>query len=255
MAVFDTEDNGRTEYTKQTLESLAKTVDWNKHRLVVIDNGSCDKTVNAIYKSEVGMFCDIIHNAENLGTAKAINQGIRLRKPGEHVVKLDNDCTTKYVEWLDELEEAADRDERIGIVALKRKDLCETPYHTEENFRSKLFMLPHEPGQRWIYAESVAHVMGTCTLLTSRLLDKVGYMTQLTKYGLDDFNISARSILSGFINCFLTHIEIEHLDNGGTEYTQWKIEEAAKKWTESCALVDAYKNGSEPIYYNGGYND
>lgn len=225
-----------------------------KHRLIVVDNGSCFETKKILdtWKSYLPNM-KVITLTENIGTAAAINLAIKEREPGQHVCKLDNDCTTEYNHWIDELQEAVDRDERIGICGLKRKDLIETPYYSDENFRSHLFMLPHEPGQRWIYAEQVNNVMGTCTLLASRLLDKVGFMYQLTRYGLDDFNISARSTIAGFVNCFLTHIEIEHLDPGGTEYCQWKIMEASKRWGESCELVNQYKTGEVPIYFDGGF--
>ena len=40
----DTEENQRTKYTKQTIDSLLETVDLNLHSLVLVDNNSCQKT-------------------------------------------------------------------------------------------------------------------------------------------------------------------------------------------------------------------
>jgi glycosyltransferase involved in cell wall biosynthesis len=44
MAVFDNKENDRTKYTERTLESLYETVDKAFHRVIVVDNASCDKT-------------------------------------------------------------------------------------------------------------------------------------------------------------------------------------------------------------------
>ena len=49
MAVHDTVENGRTEFTRRTLESLSDTVDWENHRLFIIDNNSCEKTKTLLH--------------------------------------------------------------------------------------------------------------------------------------------------------------------------------------------------------------
>ncbi|KKL70068.1 hypothetical protein LCGC14_2108670, partial [marine sediment metagenome] len=43
MAVHSTPENNRLQYTKRTLESLERTVDWDKHRLIIVDNNSCEE--------------------------------------------------------------------------------------------------------------------------------------------------------------------------------------------------------------------
>ena len=89
MAVYDTEENQRSKYTSQTLESLVNTTDFNNHRIIVIDNNSCIETKNILEEHE--QFITIITNTENVGTAKAINQAWAYRKPNEVVIKMDND--------------------------------------------------------------------------------------------------------------------------------------------------------------------
>ena len=48
MCVYDTEENQRSEYTNKTLQSLAQRVDFRKHRLIVVDNNSCQKAKDII---------------------------------------------------------------------------------------------------------------------------------------------------------------------------------------------------------------
>jgi GT2 family glycosyltransferase len=74
MAVYDTVKNNRTDYTRRTLESLAERVDFNKHRLVVIDNDSCNATKVLLSHMQTRMGFTLITNQQNVGTAKAINQ-------------------------------------------------------------------------------------------------------------------------------------------------------------------------------------
>lgn len=248
MAVYDTEENGRSEYTERTLESLYNTVNWDKHRFVLIDNGSCEKTRDIIYKSKLCTFCNIIYNVENVGTARAINMGIKLRTPGEHIIKIDNDVEIHSYGWVDEMEEAIARDQTIGIVGLKRKDLAQYPTNPDLTFKSELRMLDHTPGQRWIVVEECADIMGTCTMLSSKLLDTIGGFAQPLCYAFDDTLMSLRAGLAGFKKCFLPHIEIDHIDTGANPYSQEKVKIANDAWPEYHIWHDAYCTGKRSLY-------
>lgn len=254
MAVFDTEENGRSEYTERTLESLRKTVDWARHRLVVVDNGSCERTKNLLLHLPMYGFygyipnCKIITNDENLGTAGAVNQGLRLRNTGEYCVKVDNDVVVHSDGWVDELEEAIKRDPTIGVLGLKRKDLIQTQWHEDPNFRSEGVMLPHEPGQRWIWVERTNDVMGTCTMYNWRLIDKIGGLAQPTKYSFDDTLYNLRTHLAGFTTCFLPHINIDHIDTGANPYTQEKHRLAGEIWNTYHQWHEQYISGERPLY-------
>jgi GT2 family glycosyltransferase len=257
MAVYDTEENGRTAFTDKTIESLLKTVDFDNHRLFIIDNNSCEKTQDLYLKLATYWALNkfpfnnltVIKNSENIGTAKAINKAWKQRKPGEHCIKMDNDIVIHQKGWVEEMEEAIQRDPRIGQIGLKRKDCWEHPTHSNSEFRSVVHMVPHKPGERWILVEQAKHIIGTCVMHSSALLDKVGYLFQPTLYGHDDVIISWRANLAGFITCFLPHINIDHIDPGGTDYQKWKEGEAARNGKIVSDLVDEYISGKRPIYY------
>lgn len=257
MAVFDTVENKRSEYTRRTLDSLFHTVNFTKHRLTIIDNNSCQETkdlfseINESFKEESwGHNINIITNPVNLGTAEAINLAWKERLPGENCVKMDNDVIINHIHWLDELDEAVKRDPSIGQIGLKRKDCAESPTAADPHFTSSLRMLPHEPGESWIIVEDVSHVMGTCVLHNSSLLERVGYLNQPGVYGFDDSFMSLRSQLAGFKNCFLSHINIDHIDTGENPYSQEKVKLAAKDWPEYVRIAREYINKQRPLYYN-----
>lgn len=188
MAVWDTPENKRHELTKFTIGYLYKTVNKEKHQVIIVNNGSTDeKTLNLF----VSMRRDnsVIWNQENVGQARALNQAWQLRKPGEHVARCDSDIAIAEPGWLDKLEACVGRDmtrrdalpgliaavtghdkksialkrslqeeldfPQLGIIGLKRKDLWERPNHLDKPWRSELRMLPHEPGQDWLVAERV----------------------------------------------------------------------------------------------------
>jgi len=257
MAAHDTADNGRTKYTDRTIESLLRTVDFDRHRLFISDNGSCEDT-QRLYEKLVTYWTlnkydfghlTIHRNGENLGTAKAVNIGLKTRKDGEYCIKMDNDVVIHQRGWVDELEEAIEREPAIGILGLKRKDLWQWPGHPDKQYKSHLVMLPHKPGERWIIVEITKDIMGTCTMFNHLLLDKVGGLYQPSLYGYDDVLMCYRSNIAGFLNAFLTHIHIDHIDEGQNEYGKWKERESGKVTQEIIALVDEYIAGIKSIYH------
>lgn len=258
MAVYDTAENDRTKYTEKTLQSLLETVDFNKHRLFIYDNNSCEETKNLLrlFAWDLKMKYDregiytVITGPENIGTAEAINHCWKHRAEGEHCVKMDNDVVIHQSGWLDDLEEAVRREPVIGQCALKRPDIWENPDHESPLYKSTLMMLPHKPGEKWMVAESVNHCIGTCVLHSSALLDRVGYLKQPKHYGFDDSLMSLRSRIAGFKNVFLPYIPISHIDAGDNPYTEEKCRLAGEYMQEYAKLRDGYNDKTIDIYYN-----
>jgi GT2 family glycosyltransferase len=250
MAVYSTVENKKDEYLNRTLTSLHSTVNFDRHRLILSVNCYTDRTAELIYNFD-HIIEKVIYNHNNLGTAEAINLAWKLRFPGEHCVKMDDDIVIHKQGWLDELEYVAAKYPDVGQVGLKRKDCIEAPWLSDNDFyKSELIMLPHNPGEKWTMVEKVNHVMGSCVLHSASLLDKVGYLWQPGVYGFDDSFMSLRSKLSGFINAFLPYIEIDHIDPGDTPYQKWKEVKASEKWMEYQRVVNEFTNKVRPLYYN-----
>lgn len=251
MALYSTEQNQKDECLAKTLQSLADTVDFSKHRFMVSINRWTDTTTNLVNKYQrEGVINTIIYNPYNLGTAEAINKVWKDRRPNENCIKMDDDVVIHRKGWIELLEECLTKDPNIGIIGLKRKDCIETPQHPDPYFKSELRMLPHTPGHRWCIVEECAHVMGTCQLYNHALLDKIGYLYQPKQYGWDDVLACARSIGSGFTNVFYPHIEIDHIDPGQTPYQSWKEKHAFEDVQLVNQLITEYKTGVKSCYYN-----
>jgi len=257
MAVYYTLANNRTWMTEATLLSLVETVNWEKHRLIISDNGSCQPTLD-LYQVFLGIIPDlwIIYNHENLGTARAINEAWRHRHDDEHALKIDNDVVIHQAGWADWMEDVFDRAPSIGIVGLKRKDLSECTWSDDVLYKTTIRMLPHELGQRWLIVEDVQMVMGTCQGFSSALLDKIGYLTQPDLYGFDDGLASARAEAAGFGRVFLHGFDLDHIDPGvQDDYLRWKHLQAERYYPAFRTMKTLLDAGVMPYYDDGGFGD
>lgn len=248
---FDTPENQRTICTTKTLVSLAEQVNFLKHPLVIVDNNSTDlNTIAMLRRWEEQPGVRVIRLPENVGTAKAINQAWKLRRPGEHALKMDNDVVVHQTDWPDDIELAFKADPTVGICGLKRKDCWEFPGHESPWLRSELFMFPHVAGERWLVGERVNHVMGTCQGYSSALLDRIGFLHQMGRlYGHDDCLAAARCHKAGFKNVFLPHIDIDHVDNVNPDFTAWKQTYAGEQQQLYNQTAQAYIAGTRDIYH------
>jgi GT2 family glycosyltransferase len=244
MAVHDTEENKRTKYTKETLNSLINTVDEKEHRIIIVDNGSCEQTKKLLV-AYYHLGIQIITNTENVGTAKAINQAWSYRKPNEVLIKMDNDVVINNYGWVEEMELAMKLG-GYGILGLKRKDLMQSP-NASNHWKTELKMLPHEKGDNWVVVEESADIMGTVQMFHPELINKMGGLMQAGLYGFDDTLACIRAILLGYKLAFLPHIDIEHIDVGGDAYTEWKRKYAGEKMEEFYKIKEGLINGTIPI--------
>lgn len=256
IPVYNTPENNRGGLVRHCLISLSHTVNWDNHRLFLIDDCSTDPDIEDLYEwAHTILPFDLIRNSERVGTAKAVNKGWANRKPGENAIKADSDILFHTIDWADQLEEVVARDPRAGCVGCKRPDLQESPDAPKGSWsHSDLLMLPHKPGEWWLTVEVCRHILGSAQLYNSLLLDKMGYLIQFKQgYGLDDSIACTRSEVAGFYNCFLPHIRISHPDPGGTSYQKWKESVAGECLPKFDRLRMAYKSGALPIFH--GPND
>ncbi len=250
MCVYDTVENNRLRYTRECLNSLSETVDLDKHRLFIINNNSCDEATEFLIDFNNRFKSNLINSKENIGTARGINLALSQRRKNEVCVKTDDDVVWHQKNWVEELEEVFIRDHSIGICGLKRKDIWQNPNHENPVYRTTL-----ETQDNGFILELCPDIMGTCTALNPLLLDSLGYYSQPSTYGFDDTIISARSIASGFRNCFLPHINISHIDEGGDAYCEQKKREASEYMIEASAMIDMYRTGKLDPYYDGGFDE
>ncbi len=103
------------EYTKRCIQSIFQNTDNKLYELIIVDNNSTDGHQQYLDKLKGQVV--VIKNKENLGFAKACNQGAAAAC-GEFLVFLNND-TEPQTRWLDALVAAADKNSNAGAVGAK----------------------------------------------------------------------------------------------------------------------------------------
>ena len=256
MASYCTDENKRLRYARRCFDDLLRTVDFNRHSLGIYLNSPCDEAIeyfNDFEERFLELFpkenLSIFANEENVGTAKAVNHFLKIAADeGIFGIKADDDIIVNKVGWVDEMEEVLTRMPEIFILGLKRRDLMESTYRNDV-WKSELLEVPHKHGERWYVVEKVAHVMGTCVMLSPECLERVGALYQMGGvYAYDDSLHALRSAILGKLNCFLHGIDIDHIDEGGDWFTEWKRKYAGDNMELYNKTVAEFKAGILPIY-------
>ena len=106
----------KVDYTVQCLEALIEnTGEALSYEVVIVDNASSDGTAEFLDSLEGDV--RVIRNPQNMGFARACNQGAGVAK-GQYLVFLNND-TLPQPGWLDALLAEAEPEPQIGVVGCK----------------------------------------------------------------------------------------------------------------------------------------
>lgn len=111
---------GRAKFTKACLLAIERSISAEQvpFEVIVVDNGSTDKTPELLKSwSHSRTNGRVVYFHENLGFARACNEGARLAR-GRYVIFLNND-TLPTPGWLEKMTDLAGEDTKIGIVGCK----------------------------------------------------------------------------------------------------------------------------------------
>ena len=190
--------NGK-KYTQKCLESVFATSYKHEFEVIVVDNASIDGSKT--YLDGLKYKVMVIRNEENLGFAKACNQGAAAAK-GEYLLFLNND-TIVTPGWLDALAEELDADRSVGIVGPKLLYPDGTVQHAGVVFDEKKW--PHhiykkESGSA-PYVNKKRHfqcITGACLMIRTKLFKAVRGFDEAYTNGLEDLDLCLRVRESSF---------------------------------------------------------
>jgi len=203
----------QAELTKQCLAALpAATGDSLHYEVIIVDNASTDGT--AAFLETLGGDVRIIRNRENLGFAKACNQGGRAAT-GEYIVFLNNDTIPK-AGWLEALvrgveEDGADicgarllyPDNRVqhAGVAFDERGIG---YHIFNGFPANH---PAVMEKRFMQC-----VTGACLLLRRQLFTELGGFDEGYRNGYEDVDLCLRSGEKGYRVLYVPESVVTHFE-------------------------------------------
>jgi len=184
------------DFTKQCLEALIKNTPDELYEVIIVNNASTDGTREFLACLEGDI--KIINNEENLGFAKACNQGATAAS-GKYLVFLNND-TKVTPNWLDEMLKCIQEDENRGVVGAKLLYSNNTvqhagvavtdsphpifPYHIHHK-------KPSDAPEVNVMKEYQA-VTGACMLVRKELFQKMGGFDEEFLNGYEDVDFCFR---------------------------------------------------------------
>lgn len=205
----------RGELTRDCLTALAALDGLPDYELIVVDNGSTDGT--AEFLAQLGGDVRIITKAENVGFAKACNQGAALAK-GKYLVFLNND-TVPQPGWLNALVAEAESDASVGIVGSKLLYPDGTIQHAGV-VRDCQYLLPYHIYKSFAGEHPAVNqrrefqiVTAACLLIRRSLFEEVGKFDEGYLNGLEDADLCLKVRERGYQVVYQPRSVVVHLES------------------------------------------
>lgn len=203
--------NGQT-WIGECLDSLL--LQSIKTQIIVVDNGSIDKSVEIIKKNYPAVI--LIELPVNTGFAGGVNRGIEhaLNDGAEAIALLNNDAVANK-NWLRELVAAMEENPKLGIAACKLKHISKEYFDSTGDFYS-IWGLPFprarnvkDTGQ-YNKSELIFSGSGGASLYRSEMLQQIGLFDERFFAYYEDVDISFRAQLHGWLVSYQPKSEAYH---------------------------------------------
>lgn len=188
----------KVEYTQKCLTTLIQNTQEVHYEVIIVDNASTDGTQNFLKSLNGG--AKIITNKENLGFARACNQGAKVAS-GKYLVFLNND-TEPQIGWVKNVIRDFERDDSIGIIGNKLIYQDNTIQHAGITFLKVNNKYQFWPSHRYRHKsgndalvnnfEEVHAVTGACLFIPKDLFNTVGGFSEEYKMYFEDLDLNLK---------------------------------------------------------------
>jgi GT2 family glycosyltransferase len=203
--------NGK-ELLKTCLTSLFKLTDYPNYKVIVVDNGSTDGSIEYVKKNFPK--ADVLALDKNYGFSKGNNEGIKyaIKKYNpEYIILLNNDIKICQKDWLLRIVKVAEDNEKIGIVGCR---LVSPGKKNVEYFHGFLKPTGMKPCKDEIMQE-VDWVLGALFLIKRRVVDKIGLLDEgFSPIFYEEIDYCARARAAGYKIIYNPLVTAIHLDGG-----------------------------------------
>lgn len=202
-------------YLRQCIQSIRENTLY-PYRLIVVDNGSCDGSVDYLRRLP---HLHLIENAQNVGYAKACNQGI-LAGRGEYVVILNTDIKVTRG-WLNRMVQYAGSDHRIGVIGPKmineRGQIVGAGVtRIGPVCSSRGWMLPNR-NDLFGQVEDCYSVGGACYMIRREALERVGGFDENYFFYYEETDLSLRMAEKGYRVVYFPEVTVLHYHEGSLD--------------------------------------
>ena len=247
----------KAELTKQCLTKLAEVTTGCEYEVIVVDNHSTDETPE--FLAGLGGDIQVIRNEENLGFAKACNQGARAAR-GKHVLFLNND-TIPLENWLAPLVEELQRNSRAAVVGSKLLYENGTIQHAGVAF-SRVWFRPYR-----IYSGFPADapcvnsrrefqsITAACMLVRREVFEAVGGFDEGYRNGFEDVDLCLKIREQGWQLIYRPDSVLYHLESqtpGRKTHDRDNAKRLVERWAHKWSLTDEdaiYFEDAHAIHY------
>lgn len=202
---------------KCLFKDFDKKTNYSNYEIIVVDNASCDESVEYLYSLKKDLPITVIENNENVSFSKGNNDAAKIAK-GKYLVLLNNDIEPTYG-WLNELVGIAENNENIGSVGAK----LIFPYYTDIDNQPKSFSIQHggvkfkEEITPYIYGPFHEDMFNTlifsnklnkpreviantaaCLLIPKTIYEELGGLDEKYVYGYEDVDFAFKLYEKGY---------------------------------------------------------
>jgi GT2 family glycosyltransferase len=199
--------------TQNCIESVYKYSRYPNFEVIIIDNASSDDAPQYLHSIEQQFpHLKIIYNKQNLGFAKANNQGVKI-SGGEYIILLNND-TIVTNDWISQMVHHIDRNQTIGLLGPVTNNIGNeqkiTVDYKDINTMQRFAGNYTKTHQDEISPVSMLALF--CTIVRKSDLEQVGYLSEDYEIGMfedDDLSQKFKAIGKKIImtdDVFIHHI-------------------------------------------------
>ena len=215
--------------------------------VIIVDNGSTDKSKEYIKRSEFNFPVTLIENTENLGFSPAVNQGIRKAKY-VYIFSLNNDTQVKKGSIKALLDLISSRPEKFSeqakMLQYDNKELID-----DVGDEYNLLAWTKKTGENHDSNEycEVKEIFSACAgaaMYRKSLLAEIGMFDDNYFAYMEDVDLAIRSRINGYTNLLCPDAIVYHIGSAtsGSRHNDFKVRLAARNnvWT-------VYKNQPIPM--------
>jgi GT2 family glycosyltransferase len=219
------------------LDSLIKAYEAKgAFKIIVVDNGSKDESVNLVKKYCEHDFISLIELKENTGFSYAVNRGIEASDT-EYILLLNNDVVVDE-NFVSELEAAISSDDKLFSVNSLMRQMKDTAL--VDGFGD------HYCALGWAYAaykgkatsrfasqkglKSIFSSCGGASIYKRAVFDMIGLFDEEHFAYLEDVDVGYRARIMGFTNRYTPKAVVYHAGSGSTggRYNPFKVRLASR---------------------------
>jgi len=205
--------NGK-ELLKDCLSSLFKLTDYPNYKVIVVDNGSNDGSVEFVKQNFPQ--ADIIALDKNYGFSKGNNIGIKyaLEKYNpEYILLLNNDTEIIQKDWLKLLVESAEK-YNAQIVGCKLIYPNGKIQHAGIDIK---FLSEHigrfENKEKYSFIKYIGAVTFACVLIKKEVIEKIGLLDEIFFAGHEDLDYCFKARKNGFKILYNGNVTLIHKES------------------------------------------